>query len=131
MTDDEKRQIIVLRRDGIGYGKIAQQTGVSVNTVKSFCRRGNLVVSTGGKSVCECCGKQIEQVPGRKQKRFCSDSCRNKWWNGHLDLVKRKAVYTFTCPNCGKIFKVYGNSQRKFCCHACYIEYRFGGDRHG
>ena len=67
MTDDEKRQITILRRDGMGYGKIAQQTGVSVNTVKSFCRRSNLVVSTGGKSVCECCGKQIEQVPGRKQ----------------------------------------------------------------
>jgi len=67
MTDDEKRQIIVLRRGGLGYGKIAQQTGISVNTVKSFCRRSNLVVSTGGKSVCECCGKQIEQVPGRSR----------------------------------------------------------------
>lgn len=131
MTDDEKRRIIVLRRGGIGYGKIAQQTGVSVNTVKSFCRRSNLTVSTDGKSVCECCGKQIEQVPGRKQKRFCSDKCRNQWWNGHLDLVQRKAVYTFTCPNCSKVFKTYGNSQRKFCCHACYIEYRFGGGRHG
>ena len=131
MTDDEKKQITILRRDGMGYGKIAQKTGVSVNTVKSFCRRNNLTVSTGEKSVCECCGKQIEQTPGQKRKRFCSDSCRNKWWNGHLDLVKRKAVYTFTCPNCGKVFKAYGNSQRKFCCHACYIEYRFGGGRHG
>lgn len=131
MTDDEKRQIIVLRRDGIGYGKIAQQTSISVNTIKSFCRRSNLVVFTDGKSVCECCGKRIEQVSGRKRKRFCSDQCRNKWWNGHLDLVKRKAVYTFTCQNCGKVFKTYGNSERKFCCHACYIEYRFGGGRHG
>jgi DNA-binding NarL/FixJ family response regulator len=43
MTDDEKRQIIVLRRDGLGYGKIAQQIGISVNTVKSFCSRSNLV----------------------------------------------------------------------------------------
>lgn len=131
MTDDEKRQITVLRRDGLGYGKIAQQTGVSMNTVKSFCRRNNLTFSTDGKSVCECCGKSIVQVAGRKQKRFCSDQCRNKWWNGHLNLVKRKAVYTFTCPNCGKVFKVYGNSQRKFCCHACYIAYRFGGGRNG
>lgn len=131
MTDDEKRQITVLRRDGLGYGKIAQQTGVSMNTVKSFCRRNNLTFSTDGKSVCECCGKSIVQVAGRKQKRFCSDQCRNKWWNGHLDLVKRKAVYTFTCQNCGKVFKTYGNSERKFCYHACYIEYRFGGGRHG
>ena len=26
---------------------------------------------------------------------------------------------------------VYGNSHRKFCSHACYIAYRFGGVRHG
>lgn len=131
MTDDDKRQITVLRRDGLGYGKIAQQTGVSMNTVKSFCRRNNLTFSTDGKSVCECCGKSIAQNPGRKRKRFCSDACRNKWWNSHLDLVKRKAVYTFTCPACGKKFTVYGNSHRKFCSHACYIAYRFGDVRHG
>ena len=48
-----------------------------------------------------------------------------------MELVKRKAVYTFTCPACGKEFTVYGNSHRKFCSHACYIAYRFGGVRHG
>lgn len=84
MTDDEKRQITVLRRDGLGYGKIAQQTGVSMNTVKSFCRRNNLTFSTDGKSVCECCGKSIVQVAGRKQKRFCSDQCRN---NGGMGIL--------------------------------------------
>lgn len=31
MTDDEKRQITVLRRDGLGYGKIAQQESQSLN----------------------------------------------------------------------------------------------------
>lgn len=69
--------------------------------------------------------------PGRKRKRFCCDDCRNKWWNAHLELVKRKAVYTYTCPACGKKFTVYGNSHRKFCSLACYIAYRFGGVRHG
>lgn len=37
--------------------------------------------------------------------------------------MKRKAVYTYTCPACGKEFTVYGNSHRKFCSHACYIAY--------
>ena len=100
------------------------------NTVKSFCRRHSLAASTAG-AVCEQCGKPIEQNPGRKRKRFCCDVCRNKWWNAHLELVKRKAVYTYTCPACGKKFTVYGNSHRKFCSHACYIAYRFGGVRHG
>ena len=108
MTDEQKQQIIALRRDGAGYGRIAAQLQISINTVKSFCRRHSLVARTDG-SVCEQCGKPIAQNPGRK----------------------RKAVYTFTCPACGKAFTVYGNSHRKFCSHACYIAYRFGGVRHG
>lgn len=119
MTDEQKQQIIALRRDGAGYGRIAARLQVSINTVKSAV------------SVCEQCGKPIEQNPGRKRKRFCCDACRNKWWNAHLELVKRKAVYTYICPACGKEFTVYGNSHRKFCSHACYIAYRFGGVRHG
>lgn len=130
MKDEQKRQIIALRRDGVGYGGIASQLGLSINTVKSFCRRHSLATPPT-ESVCEQCGRPIEQTPGRKRKRFCSDACRNRWWNSHLDLVKRKANYTYTCPACGKEFTVYGDSHRKFCSHACYIEYRFGGARHG
>lgn len=36
MKDEQKRQIIALRRDGAGYGSIACQLGLSINTVKSF-----------------------------------------------------------------------------------------------
>ncbi len=74
----QKHQIIALRRDGTGYGQIASTVGISINTVKSFCRRHDL---TGKKtdSVCEQCGRPVLQQPGRKHKRFCSDACRNKW----------------------------------------------------
>lgn len=130
MTDEQKQQIIALRRNGAGYGSIASHLDISINTVKSFCRRHSLAAPPTD-SLCEQCGRPIAQNPGRKRKRFCSDACRNKWWNSHLDLVKRKAVYTFTCPACGKEFTVYGNSHRKFCSHACYVDYRFGGVRHG
>lgn len=130
MTDEQKQQIIAMRRDGAGYGSIANQLGLSINTVKSFCRRHSLAAPPTD-SLCEQCGRPIAQNPGRKRKRFCCDACRNKWWNSHLDLVKRKAVYTFTCLACGKKFTVYGNSHRKFCSHACCIAYRFGGVRHG
>lgn len=74
-----------------------------------------------------CCGKPVRQNPGRKQKRFCSDICRNKWWNSHLDLVKRKANYEIVCLGCEKPFVVYGNANRKYCSHKCYVEHRFGG----
>lgn len=130
MKGEQKQRLNALRRSGAGYGQIADALEISINTVKSFCRRHGLS-SAAKPSVCEQCGRTIEQNPGRKRKRFCSVLCRNKWWNTHLELVKRKAVYTFICPNCGKEFRVYGNSHRKFCSHACYIEYRFGGGYHG
>jgi len=68
------------------------------------------------------------QTEGRKEKKFCSDRCRNKWWNSHLSEVKRKAMYEYTCPNCKKTFMAYGNRNRKYCSHECYINDRFGGD---
>lgn len=42
MTDKQKQKIIALRRDGAGYGRIAAAVGISINTVKSFCRRHSL-----------------------------------------------------------------------------------------
>ena len=137
MTENQKAQICALRKQGAGYVKIAQQTGISQNTIKSFCRRNNLTASEKAdvpavdSAFCECCGKAILQTEGRKKKRFCSNSCRNKWWNAHLDIVKRKAIYKYQCPNCGKEFEVYGNSRRKYCCHDCYVEHRFGGGLDG
>lgn len=76
---------------------------------------------------CLCCGKEVVQPRGRKEKKFCSDKCRNKWWNSNLDKVNRKANYEFICPHCKKLFSAYGNKNRKYCSHACYIEDRFGG----
>ena len=45
-----------------------------------------------------------------------------------MDLVNRKANYECTCEKCGKKFISYGNKDRKYCCHECYIEDRFGGE---
>ncbi len=130
MINEQKQRLITLRLSGGGYGQIAQTLGISINTVKSFCRRHGMITESH-ESVCEQCGIPVSQNPGRKRKRFCSDACRNKWWNTHKELVQRKAVHTFICQNCGKEFTVYGDSHRKYCSHACYIEYRFGDARHG
>ena len=135
MTADEKKQISELRASGYGYRRIAQAVGLSENTVKSFCKRhcpepaadapGNME----SVSTCEACGRQLIQAPHRKKKRFCSDRCRMEWWNAHLDQVKRKANYEFTCPVCKKAFTVYGNANRKYCSLDCYFDDRFGGRR--
>lgn len=135
MDDRQRQQIRELREEGYGYRRIAQELGISENTIKTYCRRHGLggvaknQVSTDGKEkYCLNCRKVLEQMPGRKPKKFCSDRCRMRWWNSHLDQVKRKANYSFVCPVCKKQFTVYGNANRKYCSHARYIKARFGGD---
>ena len=135
MTNSQKIQIAKLRTAGEGYGKIAQTLGISLNTIKSFCRRNDLGVDTEISSAkvtkeisrCENCGQEIRQIAKQKRKRFCCDKCRNAWWNKHLGQVKRKTVYHFTCPQCGKEFHIYGDKRRKYCSHDCYIAARFKG----
>lgn len=132
MTDKEKTYIAELRKKGLGYKKISQKTGISADTVKTYCRRNGMSCQRNDldSTKCMACGQPIVQNPGRKEKKFCSDRCRNQWWNSRLDLVNRKAMYHFTCSFCSKDFIAYGNAQRKYCSHACYIADRFGGGDH-
>lgn len=139
MTQNERETVTKLRNNGYGYIRISKMVGVSVNTVKSFCRRNCMTQDTVvriplvlGEGLtephfCRNCGIEVVQIPGRKEKKFCSDRCRNLWWNRNLDKVQRKAVYVIQCKNCGKTFSVYGNANRKYCCHECFISDRFGG----
>lgn len=48
MTDEQKQQIIALRRDGAGYGRIAAQLQISINTVKSFPSAARLAAKQTG-----------------------------------------------------------------------------------
>lgn len=135
MTDKQKNQIAVYREQGKSYTDISKLMDLSINSIKTYCKRHGL----GGKlayeaevesdTSCEYCGKPVAQNPGRKKKRFCSNKCRNAWWDEHQDQVNKKAHYEFVCPHCQKPFSVYGNKNRKFCSHFCYVEDRFGGDR--
>ena len=138
MTSEEKSRLSAMRKAGRSYTEIAAELGISKNTIKTFCRRNGLTREVESKPVevtpaptterlCPHCGKPVIQLEGRKEKKFCSDTCRNRWWNSHMDMVKRKAIYEYTCPTCGSAFTAYGNSHRKYCCHECYIVDRFGG----
>ena len=135
MREDQKIQIARMRASGLGCRSIANKLGLSINTVKSFCRRKNINVHTaanyftvysGERTKCENCGREIRQKVKQKKQRFCCDKCRNQWWNSHLDTVKRKAYYHIKCQNCGKDFEVYGDCRRKFCSYECYFQHRFG-----
>ena len=120
MASKKASEILELRRQGLGYKTIAAITGYSVNTVKSTCRRHPPL----NEKVCLQCGAEIEQLPHRKEKKFCSDKCRMAWWNSHPERVNRKAFYHLICAHCGQPFDSYGNDHRKYCSRACYAEAR-------
>lgn len=130
MTESEKNYIIQERQKGRSCAELAGALGLSVNTVKSFCRRNRVPVTgdeTGRKtadtsSACCFCGALIEQLPHRKIRRFCSDACRLNWWHAHRDMEKKAEERR--CLHCGKVFRSAG--ERKYCCRACYFEARYG-----
>ena len=133
MTADQKKAIITLREKGATVGTIADMLNINVNTIKTHLRRHPVAVVAPEPVVetrpsvlkCKHCGRDVVQVPGHKEKLYCSDECRNRWWNTHMNQIQRRAYTTFVCLACGKQVTVYGNDKRKYCSHACYI-----GSRH-
>lgn len=130
MTGKEKEEIKIYRNNGMSYFEISKKLGISINTIKSYCLRNGIKVNNLNKSLCRFCGKEINQELGRKKKKFCSDKCRGLWWKEHSELINKKTNYECTCIQCGKTYISYGNSNRKYCCHDCYIKSRFGDVHH-
>ena len=132
MTKEEKQNILMLQSQGLGYKRIAATLEISENTVKSFLKRADkgpeIFHAPETPSVddekhrCRQCGKPVQQIPGRKKKKFCSDACRYRWWNAHPAKDADRI-----CPVCGERFTAYGRRSRKYCSHTCYILDRFGG----
>lgn len=126
--------LVRLRQEGCGYAAIAKMLDLSRDTVRSFCRRNGLSgemakgqAEEPPQGCCRECGNVLPQAEGVKPRIFCSKPCREKWWKEHPEHVNKRAIYSFTCACCGKLFTVYGNSKRKYCSHECYIRNRFKG----
>lgn len=82
-----------LRENNYSISQIARTLDISVNTVKSICRRygfttseevrGSIppVITQDTLSKCKYCGRLMDNPWHRKQKSFCSDKCRYDYWN--------------------------------------------------
>ncbi len=138
MTTVQEEQIRLLRQQGIGYRNIGNIVHLSRDTVRNYCRSHNLcgyreAVKLNIKrmredqSVCTYCGAPVKRSHTGRPKKFCSDSCRMKWWKQNRDQMKQnpEAMYEFNCQYCGKPFTAYGNKKRLYCSHECYVRDRF------
>lgn len=81
MTYNTINEINFLASAGVGYQRIAEQLGLSANTVKSHLQCHPPCID---KMICENCGQPVPQAPGRKMKRYCDDKCRIKNTNIQL-----------------------------------------------
>ena len=133
MTNDQKTQIISLRKQGNSLAEIASKLGLPIGTVKSFCSRNHLVAEAAldveslrpqlsvKDGQCKKCGAPITSLPHHRPKLFCSDRCRLSWWHDNRHLAKN--TERKTCLSCGVSFTADG--RRKYCSHSCYIKARY------
>lgn len=138
MTNEQKEKIRNLRKQGLSYRQVSDETGIPVSTLKSFCRRDSGEAAPGkrtsrpaadsGQAVCRFCGKPVIQTPGKRKREFCDDRCRSRYWVKHRSELPRKITYSYKCAYCGKEFTVYGKRERKYCSQECYFADRFGLD---
>lgn len=119
MTQEEKKRMVELKESGMGYKRIAACTGLPIGTVKSFFLRHQ---HTPQDDIPRClqCGEPITAGSVRREKKFCSDQCRMRWWAAHPELMNRKTGINMICPQCGKTFIVYGKKKRVYCSRLCY-----------
>ena len=119
MTNEERKRIDILLRQGLGYKKIANATGLNPNTVKSYCKSHPVVLSG---TYCQQCGAEVQQTPQKRQKKFCSDACRFAWWSAHPE-ARKSSRYVHICACCGKEF-TSDRPASKYCSTRCYAAAR-------
>ena len=140
LTKEQKDKITELRLQGYGYKAIAAMLGDGVKreNVRYFCKKHGLIgppeligrnfdEHRGNPNFCKQCGSRLIRNKHSGVKLFCSDSCRRAWWkaNPNAAAQSKKKTYELTCTYCREKFISYGNANRKYCSHDCYIKNRF------
>lgn len=121
MTQKQIRDITELQNEGKGYRTISDKLGLPLNAVKSWCYRHPVQGKRTG--LCLQCGAELEQTPGKKKKKFCSDGCRNAWWTAHPERRVPKKTYEHICLHCGRTFSSV-RADSRYCGTACYADAR-------
>ena len=141
MTQEMQKQIEELRLKGLGYKSVATVVGTTKENVRYYCKTHGLMGKADLAALnfeehkknpehCKHCGGKIDRNPRSGLKLYCSEQCRRAWWKENNDKSNhsKQAMYELECHYCKREFKSYGNENRKYCCHDCYIKDRFWTD---
>ncbi len=139
MTGEQKQQIYILRRKRMCFADIAAEMGLPRNTIKTFCWRNGLtdadlaagLPNRGFRGFCKACGKELTQRTKSRPLVYCSDKCRNLWWNAHKDAMTKRPENYRKCAVCGTEFYAFPSQKKRYCSHECYIAARYGGGNGG
>ena len=108
-----KDDILTLREMGLSYAQIASELHLPLGSVKSVLSRAQVLYAN---DLCDQCNCLISDGRVRRNRRFCCDSCRAKWWMKH----RRKTQYL--CKTCGMLFE--SRKPAKYCSRECYYQSR-------
>ncbi|MCD8306819.1 MAG: hypothetical protein LUD51_01120 [Clostridia bacterium] len=75
----------MLARD-ISEAEIAKSIGMSSAALRSYLHRHPELRRDIKR--CRCCGKIVPQTPHKREKQFCSDTCRMSYWNAQRPTKK-------------------------------------------
>ncbi|MFP7442928.1 RNA polymerase subunit sigma-70 [Bacillus infantis] len=136
MNDEQRKQIKILRYQGLGYKKIAESMGLSRDVVRGYCKRHGLnglatelvlnqdeddkFIKEITYMYCLSFGSELEQNQGRGAKRKnCSIECKRKFEK------ENPKIYKLHCDYCRKEYLSERVQKRKFCSNDCYVRNRF------
>ena len=145
----EREKVRELRMREMGCAEIAGRLGIPEGTVILHCLKLGLPATGPCRRIplpkedaawlryhrrepkyanCPVCGKKIIQPLIGRPKKFCSRTCKNKFWNDRWRAEKEKHGRRAVCENCGEIFYAVneGKKPQRFCCQDCYFEFRYG-----
>ena len=101
MTIETLSIIESLRKLNYSYSFIARELKLSMNTVKSTCRRHGFIALGKRKTkaekaaapICKYCHKPLPKGI-RRDAKFCSSYCRTKWRRENIKITEKDRTNT-------------------------------------
>ena len=115
MTEQQIATVVQLRLEGNSSSAIAEATGISINTIKSYCSRHGIPASRRVRT-CLLCHAEVTSA-----QRFCSDACRLEWYKSHQN---EKPELLRICKACGALFELRQKNQ-EYCSKQCFYTDRY------